>query len=209
MKLIKEEVITRSVTCFLTFGWHSDKLSMVHGCSYLHCAARNQYVLLIDVKVDMRDCGEVWCTPFIKVSDELKREVGQLVTVCGQDEGAGGWKPQRRPIKSPEDATARCHTVLGATRKAAPHTMAKGALLLCLTAAWVTLDQVSSDALAAFGAVTVPKQLFRLNEEKFLLKSELNYLADSLISWRKGILHTLTKDKASVFHLWGFAAFVF
>lgn len=71
----------------------------------------------------MRDGGEVGCTPFIKVSDELEGEVRQLVTVCGQDEGAGGREPQRSPIEGPENPPTRCHTVLGAPRKAAPHSV--------------------------------------------------------------------------------------
>lgn len=135
---------------------------MVQCFSHLDSAARDEYILLIDVKVNMRDGGEVGRAPFIKVSDELEGEVGQLVTVCGQDEGAGGWEPQRCPIESPEDSTARCHTVLGAPCKATPHSIPQGALFFCLTAPWVALDQVSSDALAAFGTVAVPKQLFGL-----------------------------------------------
>lgn len=110
----------------------------------------------------MRDGGEVGCAPFIKVGDELEREVRQLVAVCGQDEGAGGREAQRCPIEGPENPTARCHTVLGTPRKAAPHAVPQGALFLCLAAPRVALDQVSSNALAAFGAVTVPKQLFGL-----------------------------------------------
>lgn len=54
--------------------------------SHLDSAARYKYILLIDVKVDMRDGGEVGCAPFIKVSDELEGEVRQLATICGQDE---------------------------------------------------------------------------------------------------------------------------
>lgn len=110
----------------------------------------------------MRDGGEVGRAPFIKVSDELEGEVGQLVTVRGQDEGAGGREPQRRPVEGPENPTARCHAVLGAPREAAPHAVPKGALFLRLTAPRVALDQVSANALAAFGTVTVPKQLFGL-----------------------------------------------
>ncbi len=67
---------------------------MVHHFSHLDGAARDEYVLLIDVKIDMGDGGEVGSAPFIKVSDELEGEVGQLVTVCGQHKGAGGWEPQ-------------------------------------------------------------------------------------------------------------------
>lgn len=135
---------------------------MVQHFSHLDSAARDEYILLIDVKVDMGDGGEVGCAPFIKVSDELEGEVRQLVTVRGQHEGAGGREPQRRPIEGPENPSTRCHTVLGAPRKAAPHSVPQGALLLCLTAPRVALDQVSSNALAAFGTVTVPKQLFGL-----------------------------------------------
>lgn len=54
----------------------------------------------------MRDGGEVGCAPFIEVGNELEGEVRQLVTVGGQDEGAGGREPQRRPVEGPEDATA-------------------------------------------------------------------------------------------------------
>lgn len=67
---------------------------MVQCFSHLDSAARDEYILLIDVKVDMRDGGEVGCAPFVKVSDELEGEVRQLVTVCGQYERAGGWEPQ-------------------------------------------------------------------------------------------------------------------
>jgi len=110
----------------------------------------------------VRDGGEVGCGPFIEVSDELEGEVGQLMAVRGQDEGAGGREPQRRPVEGPENAAAGRHAVLGAPRKAAPHPVAQGALFLGLTAPRVALDQVSADALAALGAVTVPKQLFGL-----------------------------------------------
>lgn len=58
--------------------------------SHLDSAARDEYILLIDVKVYMRDRGEVGCAPFIKISDELEGEIRQLVAVCGQDEGARG-----------------------------------------------------------------------------------------------------------------------
>lgn len=61
---------------------------------YLDGAAGDEYIFLINVKIDMRDGGEVGCTPFIKVSNELEGEVRQLVTVCRQDEGAGGRKTQ-------------------------------------------------------------------------------------------------------------------
>ena len=110
----------------------------------------------------MRDGGEVGCAPFVEVGDELEREVGQLVAVCGQDEGAGGREPQRCPVEGPENPTARRHAVLRAPREAAPHAVPKGALLLRLAAPRVTLDQVSPDALAAFGTVSVPEQLFGL-----------------------------------------------
>ena len=130
--------------------------------SHLDSAARDEYILLIDVKVHMRDGGEVGCAPFIKVRDELEGEVGQLVTVCGQDEGAGGREPQRRPVKGPENPAARRHTVLGAPCEAASHPVVQGALFLCLTAPRVALDQVSSNALAALGTVAIPKQLFGL-----------------------------------------------
>lgn len=72
----------------------------------LDSAARDEYVLLIDVKVNMRDGGEVGCAPFVKVGNELEGEIGQLVAVCGQDEGARGREAQRSPIKGPEDAAA-------------------------------------------------------------------------------------------------------
>lgn len=42
----------------------------------------------------MRNGGEVGRAPFIKVSNELKGKVGQLVAVCGKDKGARGWKTQ-------------------------------------------------------------------------------------------------------------------
>lgn len=110
----------------------------------------------------MRDGGEVGRAPFIKVGNELEREVGQLVTVCGQDEGARGRQSQRCPVECPEHSAARCHAVLGAAGKAAPNPVPEGALLLCLASPWIALDQVSSDALAAFGAVGVPKKLLGL-----------------------------------------------
>lgn len=110
----------------------------------------------------MRDGGEVGCAPLVKVGDELEGEVRQLVTVCGQDKGARGRKTQRCPIKRPEDPAARRHTVLRASSEAASNPVSKRALLLHLAASRVTLDQVSSNALAAFGAVVVPEQLFGL-----------------------------------------------
>lgn len=55
--------------------------------------------------------------------------------------------------------------MLGAPRKAATHAMAQGALLLGLAAPWIALDKVPADALAALGAVTVPKQLFGLEHD--------------------------------------------
>ena len=135
---------------------------LVHCLSHLDGAARYQDVLLVDVQVDVRDGGEVGRAPFIKVSDELEGEVGQLVTVRGQDEGAGGREPQRRPVEGPEDPAAGRNAVLGAPREAAPHAVPQGALFLRLAAPRVALDQVSSDALAAFGTVAVPEQLFGL-----------------------------------------------
>lgn len=135
---------------------------MIRRFSHLDHVARDQYVLLIDVKVHVGDGGEVGRAPFVEVGDELEGEVGQLVAVCGQDEGAGGREPQRRPVKGPEDPAAGRHAVLGAPREAAPHAVPEGALLLGLTAPRVALDQVPPDALAAFGAVSVPKQLFGL-----------------------------------------------
>lgn len=96
---------------------------MVQRFSHLDGAARDEYILLIDVQVDMGDGGEVGCAPFIKVSDELEGEVRQLVTVRGQHEGAGGRESQRRPVEGPENPTARCHTVLGPPGKAAPHSV--------------------------------------------------------------------------------------
>lgn len=52
-------------------------------CSYLDSAARDEYVLLIDVEVDVRDGGQVGRAPLIKVGDELEGEVRQLVAVGG------------------------------------------------------------------------------------------------------------------------------
>lgn len=130
--------------------------------SHLDRAARDENVLLVDVKVHMRDGGQVGRAPFVKVSDELEGEVGQLVTVCGQDEGARGRQTQRRPVEGPEDPAPGHHAVLGAPRKAAAYAVPEGALLLGLAASRVALDQVPTDALAAFGAVTVPEQLFGL-----------------------------------------------
>lgn len=115
----------------------------------------------------MRDGGEVGRAPFIEVSDELEGEVGQLAAVCGQDEGAGGRETQRRPVKGPEDAAARCHAVLRAPREAAPDPESQSALFLCLAAPRVALDQVPPDALAALGAVVVPEQLFGLKAKHF------------------------------------------
>lgn len=54
----------------------------------------------------MRDGGEVGRAPFIKVGNELEREVRQLVTVCGQDEGARGRQSQRCPVECPEHSAA-------------------------------------------------------------------------------------------------------
>lgn len=130
--------------------------------SHLDSAAGDENVLLVDVKVDMGDGGEVGRAPFVKVGDELEGEVGQLVAVGGQDKGAGGREPQRRPVEGPEDAAARRHAVLQAPRETAPHAVPQGALFLSLAAPGVALDQVPSDALAAFGAVAVPEQLFGL-----------------------------------------------
>ena len=135
---------------------------MVQYSSHLDSAARDEYILLVDVQVDVRDGGEVGRAPFVEVGDELEGEVGQLVTVGGQDEGARGREPQRRPVEGSEDAAARGHAVLGTSRETAPHPEPQGALLLGLAAPRVTLDQVPSDALAAFGTVAVPKQLFGL-----------------------------------------------
>ena len=84
----------------------ADKATMVQCFPHLDSAARDEYILLVDVKVDMRDGGEVGCAPFVKVSDELEGEVGQLVTVCGQDERAGGRQPQRGPVEGPKNSTA-------------------------------------------------------------------------------------------------------
>lgn len=130
--------------------------------SHLHRVPRDEDVLLVDVQVDVGDGGEVGRAPLIKVGDELEGEVGQLVAVGGQDEGAGGGKAQRRAVEGPEDAAARAHAVLGASREAAPHAVAERALLLRLAAPGVTLDQVSADAAAALGAVGVPEQLLGL-----------------------------------------------
>ena len=135
---------------------------VVQGFPHLDGAARHKYILLIDVEVDVGDGGEVGCAPLVEVSDELEGEVGQLVTVGRQDEGAGGRQPQRRPIEGPEDPPARGHAVLRASSKTASNPVAQGALLLRLAAPRVALDQVPSDALAALGAVAVPKQLLGL-----------------------------------------------
>lgn len=140
---------------------------MVQRFPHLDGAARYEYVLLVEVKVDMRDGREVGCAPFVKVSDELEGEVGQLVAVCGQDEGAGGREPQRRPIEGPENPAARGHAVLRAPCKATPHAVPQGALFLRLTASRVALDQVPPDALAAFRTVAVPKQLLGLKQRGF------------------------------------------
>lgn len=130
--------------------------------SHLDRAARDENVLLVDVKVHMRDGGQVGCAPFVKVSDELEGEVGQLVAVCGQDEGARSRETQRRSIEGPEDPAPGHHAVLGAPCKASAYAVPESALLLGLAASRVALDQVPTDALAAFGAVTVPEQLFGL-----------------------------------------------
>lgn len=50
--------------------------------THLDGAARDEYILLIDVKVDVGDGGEVRCAPLVKVGDELEGEVRQLVAVC-------------------------------------------------------------------------------------------------------------------------------
>lgn len=130
--------------------------------SHLDSAARDEYIFFIYVKVDVWDGGEVGRAPFVEVSDELEGEVGQLAAVCGQDEGAGGRQPQRCPVKCLKDSSAWCHAVLRAPREAATHSIPQSALLLRLTAPRVALDQVSSDALATFGAVAVPEQLLGL-----------------------------------------------
>lgn len=52
--------------------------------------------------------------------------------------------------------------MLGAARKASTHSMAQGALLLCLAASWIALHKIPANAVTALGAVTVPKQLFGL-----------------------------------------------
>lgn len=80
--------------------------ALLHLASYLDSAARDEYILLIYIQVDMRDGGEVGHAPFIKVGNELEREVGQLVTVCGQDEGARGRQSQRCPVECPEHSAA-------------------------------------------------------------------------------------------------------
>lgn len=129
---------------------------------HLDGAAGDEDILLVDVKIDVGNGGEVGRAPFVEVSDELEGEVGQLATVSGQDEGAGGREPQRCPVEGPEDPPAGRHAVLGAPREAATHPVPQGALLLGLAAPRVALDQVPSDALAAFGAIVVPKQLFGL-----------------------------------------------
>lgn len=110
----------------------------------------------------MGDGGEVWRAPFIKVGDELKGEVRKLVAVCGQDEGAGGWKAQGRPIEGPEYASSGPNAVLGAAHNTTTHAVAERTLFLCLAASRVALHQIATDAVAAFGAVAVPEQLFGL-----------------------------------------------
>lgn len=56
--------------------------------------------------------------------------------------------------------------MLQASCEAAAHSISEGALFLCLTAPGVTLDQVSADAVAALGTVTVPEQLFGLEQRR-------------------------------------------
>lgn len=136
---------------------------MLRRCiSHLHRVPGDENVFLVDVKVHMGDGGEVWRAPFIKVGDELKGEVRKLVAVCGQDEGAGGWKAQGRPVEGPENASSGPNAVLGAAHNTTTHAVAERTLFLCLAASRVALDQIPTDAVAAFGAVAVPEQLFGL-----------------------------------------------
>lgn len=114
----------------------------------------------------MGDGGEVRRAPFIKVGDELKGEVRELVAVCGQDEGAGGRKAQGRPVEGPENASSGPNAVLGASHNTTTHAVAERTLFLGLAATRVALDQIPTDAVAAFGAVAVPEQLFGLKRRK-------------------------------------------
>lgn len=59
------------------------KLPRAEAEFYLHSAARDEYVLLVYVKVDMGYGGQVGRAPFVKVSNELEGEVWQLVAVRG------------------------------------------------------------------------------------------------------------------------------
>lgn len=140
---------------------------MLRRCiSHLHRVPGDENVFLVDVKVHVGDGGEVWRAPFIKVGDELKGEVRKLVAVCGQDEGAGGRKAQGRPVEGPENASSGPDAVLGAAHNATTHAVAERTLFLCLAASRVALDQIPTDAVAAFGAVAVPEQLFGLKPRK-------------------------------------------
>lgn len=134
--------------------------------SYLDGAAGNENVLLVYVQVDVGNGGEVGRAPFVKVGDELEGEVGQLVAVGGQNEGAGGRKTKRRPVKGPENPAARGDAVLRAPNEAASDAVAQGALFFRLTAPRVALNQVPTDALAALGTVAVPEKLFGLKTKK-------------------------------------------
>ena len=81
--------------------------------SHLDRAPRDEDILLVEVEVDVGDGGEVGRAPLIKVGDELEGEVGQLVTVCGKDEGAGGREAERSTVECPENPPARGNAVLG------------------------------------------------------------------------------------------------
>lgn len=113
----------------------------------------------------MGDGGEVGRAPLVEVGDELEGEVGELLAVGGQHEGAGGGKAQGGAVEGPEDAAARAHAVLRAPQEAAAHAVPERALLLRLAASGVTLDQVPADAVAALGAVAAPEELLGLREE--------------------------------------------
>lgn len=141
---------------------HGREEARCRGDSHLHRVPGDEDVLLVDVEVEVGDGGQVGRAPLIKVGDELEGEVGKLVAVGGQDEGAGGGKAQRGAVEGAEDAAARAHAQLGAAQEAAAHAVAERTLLLRLAASGVTLDQVPADAAAAFGAVAVPEELIGL-----------------------------------------------
>lgn len=98
----------------------------------------------------------------------------------GEDKGTGSRQSERGAIEGPEHSTAGGDAVLGATGKAAPHTIAQTTLFLCLTAARVTLDQIPPNALATLGTFAIPELLLWLTQRRrqcsvvFVLESILN-----------------------------------